>query len=61
MCFYLKRQKPEQQKNKQASSFFILNSQTHMDPLKQGVKLSSWRATALKSLASTLIKHTWSS
>ncbi len=27
----------------------------------RGVKLSSWRATALHSLDATLIKHTWSS
>ncbi len=27
----------------------------------KGVKLSSWRATALQSLDSTLIKRTWSS
>ncbi len=27
----------------------------------RGVKLSSWRARDLQSLAPTLIKHTWSS
>ncbi len=30
-------------------------------PYSIGLKLNSWRATALHSLAPTLIKHTWSS
>ncbi len=33
----------------------------HGSPYIIGLKLSSWRATALHSFAPTLIKHSWSS